>query len=138
MDAWRSWTKESAELYHKLRIVAGRFTRRHMAAALQGWREGIAERKRLVQLTRKVAKRIMLRDVAAAWRQWRSVTARGVDRKYKALMQGAASHASERESWLIAANGRGRGGAVGAAPRRGRRQRGGQAARARSRRGPSR
>ena len=57
----------------------------------------------MVQLTRKVAKRIMLRDVAAAWRQWRSVTARGVDRKYKALMQGAASHASERESWLIAA-----------------------------------
>ena len=103
MDRWRLWTKESVELYHKLRVVAGRFTRRHTASALQGWREGIAERKRLVQLTRKVAKRIMLRDVAAAWRQWRSVTARGVDRKYKALMQGAASHASERESWLIAA-----------------------------------
>jgi len=103
MDRWRLRTKESVELYHKLRIVAGRFTRTKLASALQGWREGIAERKRLVQLTRKVAKRIMLRDVAAAWRQWRSVTARGVDRKYKALMQGAASHASERESWLIAA-----------------------------------
>ena len=106
MDAWRARAREFITLRRRLVLAASRLGRTKLAAAFGGWRDGVAWRKRTMELVRKVAKRVVLRDVAAAWRQWRAVASRGRDRRYKNLLAGAATHRAEREQWLLAAEAR--------------------------------